>query len=241
MRIKFALAAGIIAALIAPVAASAATLDFNTLGNGGQSSSGNITGNEFAQFGVLVSSSKQLALFDSNCGPDGSNSCATVNTDSDLATGASFGSDNEGRVLILNGGTDAAPNDDPSGGKFSFDFDRAVDFTSIRLLDLDEKGLFNKVMFTFTFADNTTQKFKGNADLAGRTTLLNPGFPGDNSVRDIRFDLANVTEVDVKFRNVSGAIASLDFAAPVPLPAGLPLLAAGLGGLALLRRRRAKA
>lgn len=240
MRIKPLIVASLLAAFVAPAGAFAATLDFDTLGGGGQSSAGNITGNEFAEFGVLISSNRQLALFDSNCGPDGSNSCLTKGTDADLATGPSFDSANENRVLIMNGGSDAEPNDDPAGGNLNFLFDSAVDFTSLRLIDLDEKGLFERITVSFTFGDNTTLDFSGQ-DLADRATLLNPGFPGDNSVRDIRFDLANVTEVDVNFRRISGAIAAIDFAAPVPLPAGLPLLAAGLGGLALVRRARRKA
>jgi hypothetical protein len=109
----------------------AATLDFDTLGTGVASVAGNIDGTEFAAFGVQISSSRQLALFDSNCGPDGTNTCRTTRTDSDLATGPSFGSAPENRILILNGGTDAAPNDDRRGGRFTFDFATAVRFDSL--------------------------------------------------------------------------------------------------------------
>ncbi|MEM1362450.1 MAG: VPLPA-CTERM sorting domain-containing protein [Pseudomonadota bacterium] len=244
MRLK--ILASIAAALCAGqfTGAMATTLDFETFNNGIASSSGNLSGSEFTDLGVTLSSNKQLALFNSNCGPDHGNTCNSVGTDSDLATGASFDSTPEGQILIINSGSNANPNDDRRGGIFSFDFTDPVTFQNIRILDLDEHAFYNKLTLTFTYGDGSSEAFSGNADLAGRTTLLNPNFAGDNSVRDVSFGLGNVTEVDVRFNNMSGAIASIQYdraTAPVPLPSSVYMLAAGLGGLAYMRHRRRSA
>ena len=92
------------------------------------------------------------------------------------------------------------------------------------------------------------------------------GTLGDNTALFAGFSLADLFQFDVAgdlvslildngSRKVSGTFRNFAFwdlggtayttadltaaTTPVPLPAGLPLLLAGLGGLALLRRRRA--
>ena len=67
-------------------------------------------------------------------------------------------------------------------------------------------------------------------------TSLSFSFTGDGSTGSIFFDHQGGVNGGIVIDNVRlvGAEAS-----PVPLPAGLPLLLAGLGGLALLRRRAA--
>lgn len=234
MKMTSFVAAATVSFLLAGGSAMAATLDFDTQNGNTGIGAGNITGNEFTDFGVTISSAKQLALFNSNCGADFDNSCKTTGTDKDLATGPQFGTAPQGNVLILNGGTNAKPNDDASGGTFRFDFEQAVTFDAVSLLDLDEKKAEDKVTFTFSFADLTVQTFTG---LSG--TLLNPSFPGDNSLRTFAFGLEDVTRLDIGFKNVSGAVASLDYA-PVPLPAGLVLILTGMGALGLASRTRGR-
>jgi len=107
------------------------TIDFDTANGGVPSVAGNIAGTEFTDFGLTIGlnpsdASSTLALFESNCGPDFPVSC--TGNDGDLASGATFGTSPQGRVLIINEGTDANPNDDPSGGSFIFSFARPVTF-----------------------------------------------------------------------------------------------------------------
>lgn len=217
-------------ALAAPAAASS-VLDFDTLPGGAPTTAGNLVGNEFAGFGVNIAAedtSSPLALFESNCFED---SCS--GNDDDLASGPPFGTPELGRVLILNEGTDSNPNDDPDGGIFRFTFDDAVFVEEVQLLDLDEVNAQNKISFIFGFADGSAEKV-----VTGLSGNLLSTATGDNSLRSFVFDEAPVSSFGIEFDNVSGAVSSLQVA-PIPLPAGLPLAVAGLGALALLRRRKA--
>ncbi len=229
---KKSFAAAAMAGLFA-TGAQALTLDFDTA-NTGSIGPGNITGSEFTDFGVVITggAGTNLALFNSNCGTDFDSSCTTTATDGDLATGPAFGTAPQGNVLINNGGTSANPNDNASGGLFNFAFLSPVTFSSIDILDLDESNLATKIAFTFGFAGGASQMFDGTGGV-----LQNPGFSGDNSLRTFTFDLLNVTSLSVELKNISGAISSVSYA-PVPLPAALPLLLAGVGALGIAARRR---
>jgi hypothetical protein len=50
-------------------------------------------------FGVTISSTGSLSLFNSSCGPDFGTTCS--GGDDDLGTGASFGTEPQGNVLVI--------------------------------------------------------------------------------------------------------------------------------------------
>jgi hypothetical protein len=216
--------------------AGAITLDFDTLNGGGATTPGNIAGTEFTDFGVtigLTGQTTQLALFNSNCGPDFPGTPCTGG-DTDLASGPSFGTLPQGRVLIGQQPGLGEPGDLPGTYTFSFDFDRVVTLSTLSLLDLDE-GEFNPnnpiLSFKLTFADTSMET------TFGYNTAVSIIGSGNNSLATFTFDKSNVTRLEIGFNGISGAVTSLDYA-PVPLPAALPLLAAGLGALGVAARRR---
>ena len=141
MKVGLLLAA-VAAMSVAQAHAAPVTVDFDTMNGSVATTAGNIVGDEFTDFGLTISaipanSSSTLALFNSNCGPDFLGVTCTGG-DTDLASGATYGTAPQGRVLILNTGTNAEPNDDAAGGMFIFSFERAVRLDSIGILDLDE-------------------------------------------------------------------------------------------------------
>ncbi|MBZ8179938.1 PEP-CTERM sorting domain-containing protein [Oscillatoria salina] len=191
-----------------------------------------------ADYGVKFSSStKELWLYNSDCS---GNTC--TGDDPDLATGAAFGTDSQGNVLIIqeNLGAGAEPDDNNGRGTFTFDFSSlgSVLFENIALLDLDEAGL---PKFEFTFADGLTQVFSNLNDSDAGVTLLNPSRPKNNSLREYAFNLENVVKLDVTLPG-SGAVAYLQYqeAETVPEPATvLSLLAFGaLGATGLIKRKQ---
>ena len=208
--------------------ASAVTIDFETDGNGAAlADDAFIVGNEWANFGISISSSNDpLRLFNSNCGPG---TCS--GGDDDLATGADFGNGQgfvpaQGNVLIRHEGPEGNPPDDSGdAGTIRFDFDGHVRLISIALLDNDNG------------AGITLNIFKNNSAVVSES-ILRPRFEFDNSFETFLFagDATAVTRLDVVFPS-SGAIAALTVS-PVPLPAALPLLLSALGWLGWAARRR---
>ena len=233
------LVAAVAALGMAQAQAAPVVVDFDTQNLGAATTAGNITGNEFTDFGLTISAipannASTLALFESNCGPDfPSVSCS--GNDGDLASGPSFGTSPQGRVLIISGGTDASPDDDPAGGMFVFDFLRPVTVNAVTILDLDEGAASSLVDFDATFHNAVMQSVSPSS-----ISLLSAA-TGDNSLRSFNFTgLDNVTQLKVSLNNISGAIASVEVE-PIPVPAALPMLASLIGGAALyqrLRRRR---
>ncbi|MCV6595684.1 MAG: hypothetical protein OIF40_01190 [Mangrovicoccus sp.] len=171
---------------------------------------------------------------DHSSSAQGRDSCPTGQQDSDLATGAPYNSENEGPILILNGGTDAAPNDDYNGSTFCFSFAETVDFTATRIIDLSAENIKNNLQFDFTLANGKTTSFAGNGVLS-IATLLNPNMTENNTVWDLAFEMSDLRKLDLTLQNISGAIGAVSYSpAVVPVPLTLPLLGAGLG---MLRRR----
>ena len=128
-----------------------------------------------------------------------------------------------GRALIVqeHGGV---PDDDGNGGWIKFSFSRAVTFLGFDFLD-DE--------------DVVARDNNGNKIVVGQPA----GKAYDNYVTSSGL-LAweNVTQLKFNFGKDSGAIDNLHFEiAPVPVPASLPLLLAGVAGFGVMSRRRKKA
>ncbi|MEM7552993.1 MAG: PEP-CTERM sorting domain-containing protein, partial [Cyanobacteria bacterium P01_A01_bin.84] len=107
-----------------------------------------------------------LLLFNSDCkGKTGSRAC--TGGDDDLATGASYGTQNQGNVLIIQENISKNKNqtnniynpDDKVKGTFVFDFtdSEGVLFESISLLDLDES---HRPKFTLKYVDGTRRLFQ---------------------------------------------------------------------------------
>lgn len=216
--------------------AGAVTLDFDTMNGGGATVPGNISGTEFTDFGVTIGVSgdtNQLALFNSNCGPDFPGVPCTGG-DPDLASGPTYGTPPQGRVLIGQQPGVSEPSDEAGTYTFSFDFDPLVTLHTVSLLDMDEGEFLpgNPILsFKFTYADTSTEEVFGyNSPF----TIIGSG---DNSLATFTFDRKNVDLLEIGFIGISGAITSLEYS-PVPVPAALPLLAAGLGALGLAGRRR---
>lgn len=130
-----------------------------------------------------------------------------------------------GKALIIQervGVASAIPDDEVRGGIVTFTFDNAVDILSLAYLD-GERG-------AIATADGVQIGDFGS------------GVSGDHKF--VLLDFANdpnafeVTTLEIRY-NGSGAIGGLNFVpSPVPLPAGLPLLLAGLTGLGLAARKR---
>ena len=143
-----------------------------------------------------------------------------------------------GNVLIISEDGDSSdPDDEARGGSITFTFDRVVQFLNLDIIDID-RGEF--VQFDFS-----------GGSVAGGFTIQGD-IIGDGNYIDTRLTLETAfgtsletlfggmpitfTSLEVIFSG-SGAVNDLRFA-EVPLPAALPFLLTGLGGIALARRRR---
>lgn len=217
---------------IAPFAASASVFDFEDFTNGATVAS--VTSSD-----GLISAS--VSAFDRvpgrnplfQAGTARAFDTAETNTaDPDLEidflnddTGVADTNFRPGNVLIIqNPRTAPTLDDNQSGGTITFDFTTGpVGFTGFTIVD--------------------------DADISVTATLLGGGLfnVGSFSVdRDRGFDVfsfgevADVTSLTFDFGTASGAIDGLTFTSPtpVPVPAALPLLLAGLGGLGAVARRR---
>ena len=132
-----------------------------------------------------------------------------------------------GNILIIQERANLASSiadDERSGGAITFIFDQAINLLSLDYLD-GERGA---VIST------------GNSILGALGRNVN----GDNEFTSFDFaglsDAAGITQFRVDYVG-SGAIGAFDATlAAVPLPAGLPLMLLGLGGLGVMRRRNAK-
>lgn len=140
----------------------------------------------------------------------------------DAVTGAAFA--NPGNVLIVqedpnaDGGLDTNPDDAGDGGIIEFVFDQVVNILSFEVFD-------DVTNFTVT------------TDVAGQTETVNIG--EDNEALLVLLNFDGVQTLTFDFGNASGAIDNITFEVPaIPLPAGMPLLLAGLAGLGYMSRRR---
>lgn len=131
-----------------------------------------------------------------------------------------------GNALIVQAvGNDnqGTPDDEASGGIFTFTFDRAIDLFSLLYLDGEEGA-------SIQVGGNTVAGFER-------------GISGDNRFVELFLNgQANgITQFSV-FANGSGAIGGFEASvSQVPLPAALPLMAAGMGLLGFMGWRRKNA
>lgn len=135
---------------------------------------------------------------------------------------------NPGKVLII-AQNRGEPNDERFGGTITFLFNQLVDFTSFAAFDAFD----NNGPLVVSADTGQTQSFDtGSGDRASDLfTGLN--FVG---IRELTFSLPGSGALDDLTFEIS------DFGgetpAPIPVPAALPLMLAGLGGLAWVGRRR---
>ena len=203
-------------------AANAAILDFET---GYTADKTAIAGNEFeALFGVVFASS-----FGVNIVKVGGPTNGFVPNDTPVpadAFGAFFLTSNFSKVTDL-----------------SITYTSAVSEASFDVADIDGSGSDLEV-FTFTAldADNNVLASKivdGNDPDAGDAAVTRIGFSGLSGLIS-KIDITGTTaggtrDIGIAFDNFNTTV---DTTTPVPLPAALPLAAAALGALGLLRARR---
>ena len=138
------------------------------------------------------------------------------------------GATNPGKVLIIAENT-TVPDDERLGGSVTFSFDKFVDLMSFEGFD----GADYRVSAQRGNEFLTRDLIVTGDNLSNSITL-----PEFNGVRVVTFEFLDFGE------GASGAIDNIMFSpavAPIPVPAALPLLAAGLGGLAFVGRRRRRA
>lgn len=128
-----------------------------------------------------------------------------------------------GNVLIISEGG-PTPDDEMRGGTITFLFDQLVNFTGFAGFDDFDDG--RDLLVT--------------ADTGQSASLSGSGDGSSSLITGLEF--FGITELTFDFAG-SGAIDDLvveavDGPAPIPVPAALPLLLAGLGGLGLVARRR---
>lgn len=200
--------------------AHAMTIDFETDDNGAPLSPGAFNGaTAYDGFGLTISSTGSLSLFNSSCGPDFGTTCS--GGDSDLGTGASFGTQPQGNVLVIQDPGIAEPGDSGDGGSITFDFANATTLTQIALLDNDNGPGISLELFK---------------EGVGAPTVITPAIGADNLLQIIAFgdDGIGIIKLVVNFPS-SGAVASLT---TVPVPAALPLLLSALAWLGWVARRK---
>lgn len=222
--------------------ASAVVIDFEDL------QTGEILNDQFSPY-VTVSATGgagQAIVFDTDNPTGGDFDLAVSET---LFPSAS--SPAGGNVLIIaerltdsnNDGFVDVPDDNASGGTFTFDFGQTVDFLGFNGIDFTDAGSFLQVdlfsgatnIFSFLVDDDAS----ANPDILANVSdniafgLFENVFGADG--------VSGVTSAQITLGG-SGAIDGLEFAlSEVPVPAALPLMLSALGfGGFVSRRRKAK-
>lgn len=199
----------------------------------------------FSAFGVTLSTTAAngLSLYNSNCGPDFPGVECTGG-DPDLASGPTFGTKPQGRLLIAQDApaTDNGDGTEPDdlGGTYTITlmFVKPVLIGSVDIMDLDETP--SNITFDALFADGS-----GPITLTTTHEVLNTLSPSDGENQLFRFlfdpkEANFVTSLSVSFSSTSGSLSGV-FYTPIPVPPALPMAAAGIALLAgLSRYRRAR-
>lgn len=124
-----------------------------------------------------------------------------------------------GNILILGNDDGIFPNDDPDGGTIEIVFSQRVSTFSVNLYDTGDSGATGVEVFV----NGTSQGIFG-------------GGLGDNEFGTFTYGPASGTVASLTFSG-SGGFDDLMFT-PVPVPATVALLGAGLIGLGVATRRR---
>ncbi|WP_299854967.1 VPLPA-CTERM sorting domain-containing protein [uncultured Roseobacter sp.] len=211
---------------LAPFSAFAAVLDFDSL----TSSATPITtysedGFEFDVSFTTAGGAVGAAIFDSTCVGN-----AACGGDLDLKPLAQGDNGVEGNLLILQEANRKVADDDVSAGTITLTLTAGPAFRFIGASVIDDT--------TFTFFDQLAGELSASllgsisigpeGNLAGGTGQITFAQPSR---------IIGIGDSIVLGYGGSGGIDSLQLAA-VPVPAALPLMLAGLGGLGLVARRR---
>ena len=137
------------------------------------------------------------------------------------------GPTNPGKVLVIS--QDGTANDERFGGSITFDFSQPINFLSFEAFD---GGIFD------------VTSAKGDQAMFAEEILLSDNESGFLAVEG--FDAVSTLTFTFKDsgEGASGAIDNLTFdladinPAPIPVPAALPLMLAGLGAFGFVARRR---
>lgn len=207
------------AALLVPVGASAAVLDFDALD---ASASQPFPLTTFSEDGYtfdlfFTGGSDGPAIFDTTC----SGYTADCNGDLDLVPAAQGENGIEGNVMILQSPSGPKPNDFAGGGTIQFTLTSGPSFFLTGFSGVDEQPI------TAFDTDGTT--------VLGVIDLPNDSDTGLVTFMSSRIDVGDSFFIEF---DGSGGIDSL-VVAPVPVPAALPLSLAALGALGWVSRRRA--
>lgn len=145
---------------------------------------------------------------------------------------------NPGNILIISEDGDSSdPDDAAGGGTITFTFDRLVSFVDINIFDVDVGEL---VTVIFGFEDGS----RGEVDISG-ADIGNGNYIEFTRTFEEVFGttLANlfrrpieITSLGIRFSG-SGGVDGLQYS-EIPLPAALPLMLVGLGGLGWASRRK---
>jgi hypothetical protein len=200
-----------------------------------------IKGTEWEDYGVTLSvestrdlrdgsGERPLRLFNSDCVARTTRNNPLpkcTGGDTDLATGAAFGTAPEGNVLIIQEdnshkrrnrnktGLDrlGVPDDDARGGSITFTFRRAVEVLSLGMLDFDDQDRGEGFVRAYTNAEDTTAALTLKLSEIAPT---NEKFLGDNSLRKLDgFGSAMFQKLVVEYPG-SGAITHLEFQEVAP-------------------------
>lgn len=208
---------------------------------------------------LIAASTAQASFLDFETGYTG-DITAIVGDEFESGFGVTFSSPNGLNIVKVGGPTDGfVPNDTPDPadafGEFFLtsdfgtvtslfiDYTDAVAAASFDVGDIDGSGS-NLEVFTFLAKDSggnvlDTRTVDGFDPEAGDAAVTRIGFSGYSSLIS-RIEISGTTSggsrlIGIAFDNFNTTV---DTTTPVPLPAGLPLAAAGLAALSLLRARR---
>lgn len=204
-------------ALLAPIGAVAAVLDFDALdASAGQT----IALPSFSEDGYtfdlfFTGGSLGPAIFDTTC----VGYTASCNGDDDLVPAVQGENGVGGNVMILQSPSGATPNDFAGGGTIEFRLTSGPSFFLTGFSGVDEQPI------TAFDTDGVT--------VLGVIDLPNDSDTGIATFKSSRIDVGE--SFFITFTG-SGGIDSL-VVAPVPVPAALPLSLAALGALGWVRRR----
>ena len=186
-------------------------IDFDTDGAGAGLSKGTVIDNQWAAFGVTVSTgdpSHLPMIFDSSMPTGGDPDLGTPNETfggPGIGSGGEAGQPGEnstalGNVLIISEDNDSNdPDDNAGGGTITFDFAYPVRVDKVGILDIDEG------------AGGTVTAFDGAGSTIGSAAMANN--LGNNSAQTVLLGVSGVRRLEVFFPG-SGAVSEVIFCEP---------------------------